>query len=238
MLSQILSQLGVMGIPLLALSVITLAIIIERVVTYAMQPRMGKGKVRQMLLELQNNGCGKCHDQEKAARFCGQKHCLSQGVGVMLTHSGSSKAVREEVAALWLLKHRQRMHSGLRVLMLIGTLSPMVGLLGTVLGMITMFQGMAASSGPVTPAVLADGLWAAMYTTAYGLMIAIPALGASQGFTLWANHYLGRLEFVLNHVNLLIEGVDAGETGLAKASQQNVTPMRQVKKSEDKTVAA
>ncbi|WP_281648119.1 MotA/TolQ/ExbB proton channel family protein [Parendozoicomonas sp. Alg238-R29] len=225
MLSQVFNQLGVMGMPLLGLSVIALALIIERLVTYALQPDMGKARVRKLMKELQGQGCGNCQCPEQAARFCNQKHCLHQGVGVLLNHASSPKDTREEVASLWLLKHRQRMHAGLRFLGLIGMLSPMVGLLGTVLGMIFMFKGMAANSGPVTPAVLADGLWAAMYTTAYGLIIAIPALAASHGFTLWANHYLGRLEFVLNHVNLMIDGIDATEPELGPKASKIVTPM-------------
>ncbi|CAM3464374.1 MotA/TolQ/ExbB proton channel family protein [Parendozoicomonas haliclonae] len=213
MFEEIFSQLGVVGIPLIILSVITLAIIIERLVTFTLQPNIGKARVRQLFTELQDFRAGQdlCSCQGKADSFCQQKHCLHQGVGVLLSHANCEKSVREEVASIWLLKHRQRMHAGLRVLMLIGTIAPMVGLLGTVLGMITMFKGMAVTTGPVTPAVLADGLFAAMYTTAYGLIIAIPALGASQGLTLWANHYIGRLEFVLNHVNLLIQGVDSGD---------------------------
>ena len=222
MLTQLLNQLGIVGIPLVILSVITLALIAERLINFLMQPNIGKIRVRQMLTGLQDMGVqglgarksacdGKCQGEEHAARLCGEKHCLHQGVGVLLSHANCSKEVREEVAALWLMQHRQRMHSGLRAMMLIGTISPMVGLLGTVLGMITMFKGMAAATGPVTPAVLADGLWVSMYTTAYGLVIAIPALGASQAFSIWANNYIGRLEFVLNHVNLHLEGVNSGD---------------------------
>ncbi|MTI13624.1 MotA/TolQ/ExbB proton channel family protein [Sansalvadorimonas verongulae] len=226
MLSQFYEQLGAMAIPLVGLSVIALALILERLVTYTLQPGMGKARVKKLFVELQNQGCGNCRSSEQAARYCGQKHCLHQGVGVLMNHASSSKDMREEVAGLWLLKHRQRMHAGLRFLMLIGMLSPMIGLLGTVLGMIMMFQGMAASGGPVTPAVLADGLWAAMYTTAYGLGIAIPSLAASHGFTLWANRYMSRLEFVLNHVNLMIEGVDATEPEVRKPAPSNVAIMR------------
>ncbi len=216
-LEQFLDQLGVVGIPLLILSIIMVALILDRLVQFSLQPNISKGRVKKLLSSLQHvhkqrPACGgRCGGKETAADFCQQKHCLHKGVGVLLSHADCPKDVREEIAALWLLQHRQRMHSGLRILMLVGTISPMVGLLGTVLGMITMFQGMADVTGPVTPAVLADGLWTSMYTTACGLMIAIPALGASQAFSIWANSYIGRLEYVLNHVNLLIEGVNAGD---------------------------
>ena len=46
--------------------------------------------------------------------------------------------------------------------------------------MIDMFGNIAAVSGPITPDLLAAGLQQAMYTTAFGLMIAIPALAASR----------------------------------------------------------
>ena len=209
-----------MGIPLVILSVIALAIIVERLVTFLMQPQVGKNRVRQLLTELQDMAASQ--RELDASRFNQPSHCLYQGVGMLLNHKDCEKTVREEVAALWLLKRRQKMHIGLRPLMLIGTISPMVGLLGTVLGMMTMFKGMAATTGPVTPGVLADGLFAAMYTTAYGLIIAIPALAAGQGLTLWANHYIGRLEFILNHVNLLIQGVDSGDGSLSPAKDGKV----------------
>ncbi len=226
MLPQGFSQLGVMSIPLLGLSTVALALIFERVMTYATQPGMGRKRVRTLLSELQSTGCAGCRNPERAVRLCDDKHCLHQGVGLLLRQADSPKAVREEVAGMWLLKHRQRMHAGLRFLMLIGLLSPMVGLLGTVLGMITMFQGMADNPGPITPAVLAHGLFTAMYSTAYGLVIAIPALAASHGFTLWANRYLFRLEFVLNHVNLMLEGIDAGKAGVETIQGDNVTALR------------
>ena len=73
----------------------------------------------------------------------------------------------------WLLEERQRLCRYLRLLQLIGVLAPMLGLLGTVLGMVAMFADIAAVDQPVTPALLADGLWQALYTTIWGLFIAI-----------------------------------------------------------------
>jgi len=59
---------------------------------------------------------------------------------------------------------------------LIGTISPMVGLLGTVQGMIASFSVIATSSGQPRPAQLADGISTALFTTLVGLFIAIPAI--------------------------------------------------------------
>ena len=61
-------------------------------------------------------------------------------------------------------------------LSLIGNIAPMVGLLGTVTGMIAAFGKIASSVTPPKPADLADGISTALLTTAFGLIVAIPAM--------------------------------------------------------------
>ena len=72
----------------------------------------------------------------------------------------------------------RELESGLRGLGAIGQLSPLLGLLGTVLGMISAFQGLEQSKMQVNPAILAGGIWEALLTTAFGLAIAIPVMAA------------------------------------------------------------
>ncbi len=67
------------------------------------------------------------------------------------------------------------MNRHIRLLELIAMVSPLLGLLGTVLGMIRAFQGLAEAQGAANASVLADGIWEALLTTAAGLMVAIPA---------------------------------------------------------------
>ncbi len=64
---------------------------------------------------------------------------------------------------------------GLALLSLIATIAPLLGLLGTVLGMIEAFQQMETVGDRIEPAVLAGGIWEALLTTAAGLSVAIPA---------------------------------------------------------------
>ncbi len=59
---------------------------------------------------------------------------------------------------------------------LIGQVAPMIGLLGTVLGIIKVFNAIVATGGDLLPAKFADGLSVALVTTFWGLLIAIPAL--------------------------------------------------------------
>ncbi len=60
---------------------------------------------------------------------------------------------------------------------LIGNVSPMVGLFGTVFGMIKLFNAIVLAGGQPQPAQLAEGISVALVTTFWGLLIAIPALG-------------------------------------------------------------
>lgn len=73
-----------------------------------------------------------------------------------------------------------KMHRYIRVLELIAMVSPLLGLLGTVLGMIQSFQELELAHGAANASMLAGGIWQALLTTAAGLLVAIPAaIGAT-----------------------------------------------------------
>jgi biopolymer transport protein ExbB len=58
----------------------------------------------------------------------------------------------------------------------IATLSPLLGLFGTVLGMINAFQELEGAGNQVDPGILSGGIWLALMTTAIGLAVAIPSV--------------------------------------------------------------
>lgn len=70
------------------------------------------------------------------------------------------------------------LQSYFRWLEIIGNISPLLGLLGTVIGMIQAFQQMEAGGSKVDPALLSGGIWTALLTTAVGLVVALPAITA------------------------------------------------------------
>lgn len=74
------------------------------------------------------------------------------------------------------------LRGGLRPLELIATIAPLIGLLGTVLGMIEAFQALETSGGQANPSALAGGIWEALLTTAAGMAVAIPAAVALSWF--------------------------------------------------------
>lgn len=82
----------------------------------------------------------------------------------------------------------EELRGGLRALEVIGALAPLLGLLGTVLGMIGAFQALEHAGSQVDPAILSGGIWEALLTTAAGLSVAIPTLLAFH----WADRTIER----------------------------------------------
>lgn len=80
-----------------------------------------------------------------------------------------SERLRVEAAA-----YLSRLRSGFRALDAIAQVSPLVGLFGTVLGMIQAFQKLQEAGNSVDPSLLAGGIWVALLTTAVGLAVAMP----------------------------------------------------------------
>ncbi len=69
----------------------------------------------------------------------------------------------------------EAMSRHIRLLELVAMIAPLLGLLGTVLGMIQSFQELELAQGAANASVLAGGIWQALLTTAAGLVVAIPA---------------------------------------------------------------
>ena len=83
-------------------------------------------------------------------------------------------AQREEVERVARLR-LEGARRGLRALDLVVTIAPLLGLLGTVLGMIDAFRALEAAGAAADASVLAGGIWQALLTTALGMGVAIPA---------------------------------------------------------------
>lgn len=96
----------------------------------------------------------------------------------------------ERVARIELVRAR----AGLRALELIATIAPLVGLLGTVLGMIEAFQALQEAGSRADPSDLAGGIWEALLTTAAGMAVAIPASAGLAWFESVADRVQGDME--------------------------------------------
>jgi biopolymer transport protein ExbB len=101
---------------------------------------------------------------------------LETAMRLKTNHSDDAIA-REETTRI-AKRELAKMRSHLKILEVIATLSPLLGLLGTVLGMIEAFQKLQGAGSTIDPSILSGGIWEALLTTAAGLVVAIPAVVA------------------------------------------------------------
>lgn len=216
------TQLGPLGWPLLFVSLCALALIVERLVYFATVAWRDTGVLRLIYGWLQADGAPAALRIELADR----RGPLAEAVQRLLDQAGQARPLREEIMGLWLCGLRKTAQAHLRWLTLIAVVSPLLGLLGTVQGMILSFEELAAHSGPVHPALLAEGMRVAMLTTFAGLGIAIPTLVAAHGFRIWGDHLLEQIETLLNRINLALEGI---RLDAARHSMPCVATLRELK---------
>ena len=98
-------------------------------------------------------------------------------------------------------------------LSVIGNIAPMVGLLGTVIGMIFAFQEVANAEGAARAAQLAEGIYTALITTVGGLLIAIPSLAAFAIFRNRVDQLVAEVAYLAHHVMLPIKRVSTRRAG-------------------------
>lgn len=107
--------------------------------------------------------------------------------------------LREELARR-ALDTLEQLRSHLRVLEIVASLSPLLGLFGTVLGMIEAFRQMELAGNQVDPGVLSGGIWVALLTTAVGLAVAMPTLMAHSWLERRLDRFRHRMEDGLTQV--------------------------------------
>jgi biopolymer transport protein ExbB/biopolymer transport protein TolQ len=108
---------------------------------------------------------------------------------------------------------------GLAVLATVGATAPFVGLLGTTMGIVNAFQGMANSgSGGIT--AIAGGVSEALITTAFGLLVAIPAVWAYNYFQTKIDNLTAEMTYSSKEmIDYLIKGV-SGEFGRSRFTRE------------------
>ena len=193
---------GILMVPILACSIIGFALIIERLYTYR---------------RLRLNGFSLTEDVRAALRSRDHSELLG-----LLSEDGSaggrilrrafqqpSAADMGEVRTAFSLSGGdliRDMEEYLRGLATIAAVAPLLGLLGTVVGMIRAFITIESHGAQVSAGMLAGGIWEALLTTAAGLSVAIPCL-------LFHNLFQGRIERVegqLTRMATEVENVLAG----------------------------
>jgi biopolymer transport protein ExbB len=152
---------------LLLLSVIAIAIVIERLLFFSSQHSDSKGLLRALGQKIAAN------DLPGAIKVCQQnKGMLPKILEFGLKRGEKNRADITDALSIALMEHLNALERNLGIIGTIAVISPFVGLFGTVLGIIRAFQDIALK-GNSTPAVVAAGVSEALITTAAGLFVAV-----------------------------------------------------------------
>jgi biopolymer transport protein ExbB len=155
----------------LGLSILFLAVTIERLVNFRTRHVVPDGLIERVKPLWAAQEFGKLQQL-----LADQDSTLARVIAYVVTHRHHGYAVVSsgagDVASIELRHHQQKAYA----LAIVATVAPIVGLLGTVVGMIEAFHVIAFSEGMGNPALLAGGISKALINTACGLCVALPAL--------------------------------------------------------------
>ncbi len=167
-LADIFDKGGVVVWILLGYSILALAIVLERLLQFFFMGRfpadfesllpgkLAQGKLSESLAGLKGPECS----------------ILEGTLAAAATGVKDLTRVAQRIGSTEL----QKMERGFRTLGILGNTAPLLGLLGTILGMIKAFMVIEQAGGKVDAQALAGGIWEAMLTTGVGLVVAIPIL--------------------------------------------------------------
>ncbi|MBT8378184.1 MAG: MotA/TolQ/ExbB proton channel family protein [Ignavibacteria bacterium] len=180
---------------ILFFSVVGLAIIIDRFLV------LRKAKINLPAFMVRLRGYIKNKDMSGAASFCMQekspianmvrKGLKKFGLGHARVKEAIENAGRQEIVKL---------EKGLSILATIAGVAPLIGFLGTVTGMIQAFMTIEDLAGAANPSDLAGGIWEALTTTAFGLIVGIPAFAFYNYFLNSVKRFVADMETVANDV--------------------------------------
>jgi len=181
--------------PILLCSIIALTVIIDRYII------LRRAKINIPAFMVRIRGLIKKKDISGAISYCMEEkspvaNIIRKGLkkyrlGHERVKESIENAGRQEISKL---------EKGLSVLATIAGIAPLLGFLGTVTGMIQAFMLIEDLAGAANPSDLAGGIWEALTTTAFGLIVGIPALAFYNYFLSAVKKTVGEMETVANDV--------------------------------------
>jgi biopolymer transport protein ExbB len=165
---ELMGKGGIMMYPIFVASVIAFAIIIERLIFFK-KSKENPDDILKAIKDLVNDKIPQAIDSNQI-----NDGPVSRMLAVGPEAQKGPMWKLEEKLAVNGREEIQGLRKNLRGLEVIATISPLMGLLGTVMGMVKAFNKVAQYKGQVDPSLLAGGIWEALLTTAAGLAIAIP----------------------------------------------------------------
>lgn len=173
-LGELLGEAGWAMYPIYICSIAALAIFLRKLLEVrALRPAdtsFMKGALERIREGEYRSAAARCADSpHPAARV------VAAAAEMLATRPDRAEAEAQRVGSLEL----QRAERNLAGLSFVATVAPLLGLLGTVLGMVDLFMGLeGAGLGELDPSKLSEGIWKALLTTAAGLLVAVPTMAA------------------------------------------------------------
>jgi len=173
---------------ILACSIVTFGFAIERLIYFGKRRGSPELLIAQALVKARSG-----HAAEAAGTLVSAPHPGGAVAAQVLEHAHQPVDVIEERMQITLSEQRLLFERNLGVLGTMGNTAPLIGLLGTVWGIMRAFHDLA-STGSAGPSVVAAGVAEALFTTAAGLLVAVPAVMLYNHFTRRTNVLLTEAE--------------------------------------------
>ncbi|TVR44474.1 MAG: MotA/TolQ/ExbB proton channel family protein [Planctomycetota bacterium] len=202
MIAHILANGGVILIAILLCSVVAAGMVLERCLRLLPLRRRSLADW-QTFENAVNRGQGahvSLGEQTPLARVIGRAQAAVPG-GREAVRMSAIEAAQREVPAL---------ERGLGTIAIVAQVTPLLGLLGTVVGLMEAFQA-AGESDRIVHSMLASGIYKALGTTAAGLGVAIPAYIAYSTLSGLANRHIDQLEMLAGELPLALVAGDEGQ---------------------------
>lgn len=181
--------------PLLACSVIGVAIILERSIYLA---RLGLNYDR-FLTKLK--ALLRADQMKEAIQHCRKQAHPAPRLAETYLKNIHLDSLRQNILRREGSEALEKVEGRLKILAAITHIAPLLGLLGTVTGLVTAFHEIELRSGAVQPGDLAAGIWEALITTVFGLIIAIPCMAAYHSFEGIADQIARRMQFIVSELD-------------------------------------
>jgi len=168
-----LSKGGALVIPIGLCSVVALAVFLERQIFFWRIRRRSRGLQKDLLRLTREEKL-----PEAMALATTSRSPVGRLFSELISVKGCEAHTRQEAIREAYARETRVLASRLQLLATIGNIAPLLGLLGTITGMIKAFMVIQQTGGKVDAAALAGGIWEAMLTTALGLAVALPVMMA------------------------------------------------------------
>ena len=166
---------GVIFTLLFSLSIITIAIVTFKYFEIFILKRLDFSRLSNFLDSLTTQSKLSYVKENGLEKMSNSQKLLIENIVDLINSNQTENSIEQEVNIL-VSKEFQKVNSFIPSLEIISQVSPLIGLLGTVIGMIDSFNELELGGSLVDPSILAGGIWTALLTTAMGLIVAIPAL--------------------------------------------------------------